>query len=73
MNIFFHSLGCHFVLMKESFAVHKLLSFIAPHLLVGSINRFFVGVKKWRCARKKGSFGKKIIPSVYPFTPCSYY
>ena len=33
-NIFFHSVGCLFVMFMVSFAVQKLLSLIRPHLLI---------------------------------------
>ena len=31
-NIFFHSVGCHFVHMMVSFTIQKLLSFLRSHL-----------------------------------------
>ena len=33
-NIFSHSVGCHFVFFRVSFAVQKLLSLIRSHLFI---------------------------------------
>ena len=44
MQIFFLSIGCHFVLLKVSFALEKLLCFIRFHLLIVGLSACATGV-----------------------------
>ena len=49
VEIFFHSVGCHFVLLTMSFALQKLFSFRRSHLLIVSLSVCATGVifRKW--------------------------
>ena len=42
-NIFFHSVGCLFVLLMVSFAVQKLISLIRSHFLIFALISFALG------------------------------
>ena len=49
VKIFFHSVGCRFVLLAMSFALQKLFSFRRSHLLIVSLSVCAAGVifRKW--------------------------
>ena len=49
VKIFFHSVGCHFILLTVSFALQKLFSFRRSHLLIVSLSVCAAGVifRKW--------------------------
>ena len=49
MEIFLHSVGCHFVLLTVFFALQKLLSFRRSHLLIIALSVCAAGVlfRKW--------------------------
>ena len=49
VNVFSHSLGCHFVLLIVPFALQKLVSFRKPLLLIVSLSVCAAGVlfRKW--------------------------
>ena len=42
-NVFYHSVGCLFILLKVSFAVQKLLSLIRSHLFIFAFISFALG------------------------------
>ena len=43
-NMFYHSVGCHFILFMISFAMQKLLSLIKSHLFIKNI-KFYLAFK----------------------------
>ena len=49
VNIFSHSIGCHFVMLTTSFALQKLFSFRRSHLPIVSLRVCVAGVifRKW--------------------------
>ena len=49
VKIFFHSIGCRFVLLTVSFALQKLLSFRRSHLLIVALSVVATGFlfRKW--------------------------